>query len=89
MLAHQGHPHHRGIPRHDPGVVRHEQRVAVRGHALDPLGVHAPPPVVHELEERQGGLRELLVVAPVVLVVAAAEPPDDRLEALPGVARQR
>jgi hypothetical protein len=89
VLALQRDADHRRVPRHDAGVVGHEQRAPVGRYVRDPLGMHPPPAVVQELEQWQRGVGELLVEAPVVLLVVAAEPAHDGLEAVAGLARQR
>ena len=66
-------------------MVGHEQRPAVRGNVLHPLGLHAPPAFVEEPEERLHQLGEVLVEPPLVLGVIALEPaqrPVHRLAAL-------
>jgi hypothetical protein len=88
VLAEEAHAHHRRVPWQDPGVVRGEQRAAVRRHVLHALRPDAPPAVVEELEHREHRFRELFVEAPFVLVVVAGEPPRRDLRALPGAARQ-
>ena len=88
VLAQDRRRDHRAVPREDPGVVRHEQGAAVRGHVLHAGRGHAPPAVVEEVEHRLDQVGELLVEAPLVLLVVAVEPPQRRGHAVAALARQ-
>jgi hypothetical protein len=61
MLVEDRERDHRGVPRKDSPVVRAQQCASVRGDVVDSGGLHPPPTLVEELEQRQGRPRELLV----------------------------
>src|SRR4051794_22084200 len=89
VLLEQRDRHHRPVPRQDPSVVRDEKRAAVRGNVLRAGRGHAPPALVHELEQRVRGLREPLVETPLVLAVIAAQAAAHGRDRVLHVARER
>jgi hypothetical protein len=52
MLVADGLHDHRGVGRERPGVVRHDQRSAIRWHVLDALRLDPEPVAVVEVEQR-------------------------------------
>ena len=58
----------------EPAWLETSSALPCDGHVAHAVGLHPPPDVVEELEQRIDRLGELLVEAPLVLVVVAAQP---------------